>query len=180
MRRRTDSVVPAWRAGVGEVELAFGRIRPQQGRHLSKSAQFGTTHTSSIQEKEKWNQHFIQKPGKTLVEPPNWRPLCRDGTRFKDYDGLLWTAVPQSTSPLGPLQFSFTPGRQPMDSIEALRTTGRNAKTCGHCLFVASPDVDTAFDQPEAYLMEGDFLEHHAPAWPGKARRAPPPRGLIL
>lgn len=103
-----------------------------------------------------------------------------------------------------PLQFGFTHGRQPMDAIEALRTTARKAKEWGHHLFIASLEVDKAFDQLEAYSVERAVLEHrpccgkwwdrkHVQLWrvrvatlkscwaklPGKARLAPPPSAIM-
>lgn len=53
-----------------------------------------------------------------------------------------------------PRQFGFTPGKQPMDDIEAMQRALRKNYEWGHSILIASFGVDKAFDQLEEYAME--------------------------
>lgn len=81
-------------------------------------------------------------------------------------------------SPLVPLQFGLTLGRQPMDAIKALRTVDRKAKEGGHGLFIASFDIDKAFDQhggPECLGNCSGTEMRHSIGGKGGKQGAPPP-----
>lgn len=96
-----------------------------------------------------WRLQAIPKPRKDLDELLHWPPLCQCCALFNLYGRLLWTAVPHAMSPLLPVHFGFAKGAQAMDAIEFLRTLVRKAHEWDHPPFIASLDVDKAFDQIE-------------------------------
>lgn len=58
-----------------------------------------------------------------------------------------------------PMQFCFTPHRQPMDAIEATRSQLRKGRGWGHGLLLASPDVEKASGQLEAREIKDDVRQ---------------------
>lgn len=54
---------------------------------------------------------------------------------------------------------------EPMDAMDALRTSARMAKSCGQCPVIARLDIERAFDQLEAYSAGEGFFGTQALAW---------------
>ena len=99
-----------------------------------------------------------------LGDLDRWRPITLVGAFYKVYEICAWTVAEQSLRPLPGSIWGFRPGRQALDVVGALAWGFRRAAEWDQELYLASLDVEGAFDAMRAELLGAELEQRGAPA----------------